>query len=204
MTIDPDLPGQTRRIYRDNAVEWDRHRSRDLFERQWLDRIRAIHPTGTVLDVGCGGGDPIARYFIDHGHAVTGVDFAPEMLAIARDRWPDHRWIEADMRELFLDRRFDILVAFNSFFHLTAAEQPPVISRFADHLNPGGVLWFSSGPGAGEVTGTVVGDTVYHASLSPDAYLRHLHDAGFTDIDFVPDDPDCNQHCLWLARRDIA
>lgn len=206
-TPDRDLAAKTRETYRASAAAWNRSRDQSLFERPWLDRIRALIPPGSdVLYLGCGTGSPIGRYFIDHGHGLTGVDFAPEMLDVARRTWPqsdrpDVTWIEADMRKLALPRRFHALIAYNSFFHLVPEDQPPMFARFAHLLEPDGVLWFTSGPGAGEVTGQTPGGTVYHASLAPDHYRRLLRAAGFDRITFVPEDPDCRGHSLWLARR---
>jgi hypothetical protein len=55
-------------VYRRNAVHFDAERPRSLFERPWLDRLRALLPDGgTLLDIGCGMGEPIARYFIEAG-----------------------------------------------------------------------------------------------------------------------------------------
>jgi len=49
-------------------------------------RAAGIDATSRVLDVACGTGD-LAEAFADAGAAaVTGVDFTPEMLAIARDK----------------------------------------------------------------------------------------------------------------------
>ena len=202
--VDRTLADRTGQIYQTHARAWDASRDTSLFERGWLDRILAHAPDGPVLDLGCGAGDPIARYFIDAGRALTGVDIAPAMLDLARARWPDQTWVEADMRSLDLGQRFAALVAFNSFFHLPPEDQPPMFARFAAHLRPGGVLWFSAGPGAGEVTGTVAGEPVYHASLSPEDYRAHLSGAGFEAIDFVPEDPACRGHSLWFAKLKSA
>ncbi len=49
-------------------------------------RAAGVDATTRVLDVACGTGD-LAEAFADAGAAeVTGVDFTPEMLAIARDK----------------------------------------------------------------------------------------------------------------------
>lgn len=49
-------------------------------------RAAGVNATARVLDVACGTGD-LAEAFADAGAAeVTGVDFTPEMLAIARDK----------------------------------------------------------------------------------------------------------------------
>ena len=200
--VDRSLADKTGVRYDASAAQWNNSRDPSLFERPWLDRIRASIPPGSqILYVGCGTGSPIARYFIDHGHGVTGIDCAPRMIAVARATWPDQTWIASDMRALDLGRRFAAIIAFNSLFHLTPEDQRPMFSRFADHLLPGGLLWFTSGPRAGEVTGATPAGEVYHASLAPDEYRGLLSVAGFDQIAFVPEDPDCNDHSLWLACR---
>ena len=96
-----------RSVYEHEAQTWDRERSRSLFEGPWLDRLLAqTHPGDTILDVGCGTGDPIARYIIDRGRRVCGVDFVAPMLEIARSRMPEEQWILGDMRELDLGGTF--------------------------------------------------------------------------------------------------
>ncbi|WP_417603022.1 class I SAM-dependent methyltransferase [Primorskyibacter flagellatus] len=67
--------------------------------RGWGARSQ-VPPDGAVLDLGCGGGDPIATWLIALGYDVTGVDFAAPMLWIATRRFPDARWVLADMTML--------------------------------------------------------------------------------------------------------
>ena len=62
-------------LYERHAREFDRDRNRSLHERAWLDRFLSyVTPSGCVLDVGCGMGEPIARYVIDAGFRVVGID----------------------------------------------------------------------------------------------------------------------------------
>ena len=197
-----DLAKTTCAVYERNAAGFDRRRGRNLIERAWLDRFLALVPKGErVLDLGCGAGEPIARYLIERGYAVTGVDFAEPMLAIARERFPDATWIHADMRTLDLGRTFGGIVGWNSFFHLTRDEQRAAIPILARHLAPSGALMLTVGPGDGEVTGTVEGEAVYHASLAPEEYEELLGRAGLALVDFVAEDPSCNVHSVLLARR---
>src|SRR3569623_619701 len=58
-----------------------------------------------VLELGCGMSEPIARYFIDAGCQVTGIDAAPAMLVLCRERFPGMTWLEGDMRILALGHR---------------------------------------------------------------------------------------------------
>ena len=94
---------RTLAIYDKHAESWGRHRPRVFSEKSWLDRfISSIPPQSSILDVGCGTGDPIAAYLTACGFFVTGVDGSPAMIEIARSRFPDTDWIKMDMRELAL------------------------------------------------------------------------------------------------------
>ncbi|MEJ6397238.1 class I SAM-dependent DNA methyltransferase [Yoonia sp. 208BN28-4] len=195
-------PEDTRAVYDRNALAFDKSRSRTLFEARWLARFTArIPPQGRVLDLGCGGGEPIARWLMAEGFDVTGVDFAPAMLDICRTRWPDGDWRLADMAALDLGESFDAIISWNGFFHLTAAQQKACIPRLAAHLNDGGMLMLTVGHSHGEVTGTVAGEAVYHASLSPAEYATAFEDAGLILTGFMAEDPETNDHSVVMARK---
>ena len=110
-------------------------------------------------------------------------------------------WLVADMRTLDLGERFGGVLAWDSFFHLTAGEQREALPRLARHVAPGGGLLFTCGPAAGEVVGTVEGEPVFHASLSRDEYESLLDAAGLHVEAFEVEDPDCDLHTICLARR---
>ena len=125
-------------LYERHAHAFDAGRGQSLIERPWLDRFLALVPHGgSVLDLGCGAGEPIARHLIAAGCAVTGVDSSPTMIALCQSRFPDARWIVADMRGLSLGRRFDGILAWDSFFHLRADDQRKMFAIFRDHAAPG-------------------------------------------------------------------
>lgn len=188
--------------YEANASLWDPARSRQFFEKPWLDAMLAHVPPGSdVLDLGCGAGEPIARYLAEQGCRVTGVDFSGAMLAIARRRLPAACWLEADMRGLDLGRRFAAIVAWDSFFHLTRDEQRDLIPRLADHLAPRGALLLTVGPEDGEAVGHVGTEAVYHASLSPTEYAERLAAVGLGIERFVAADPATAGHSVLLAVR---
>ena len=100
-------------FYEKNAVAFDRDRGRQLMERPYLDEVLArIDPERRhILDLGCGAGEPIARYLIDAGCRVTGIDASAPMIALAAERFPQMAWVTADMRTLALRERFGAIIA---------------------------------------------------------------------------------------------
>lgn len=205
---EPDLESLasgTPGVYERHAAEFDAQRPKRLHERIWLERFAERLPEGAkILDLGCGTGEPFARWFTGRGFRVTGVDIAGAMLDIARQRFPDGDWRRADMRSLDLGERFDGIIAWHSFFHLTREEQRSTLPRLADHLVPGGVMLLTVGPDDGEVVGHVAGAPVYHASLSPAEYEALLQDLGMTVLAFVMEDPECDLNTLLLAAKTEA
>jgi trans-aconitate methyltransferase len=192
------IPG----LYEDNALAWDRQRGRDLHEAPWLERFAALLPAdGSILDIGCGMGEPIARWFIDRGFGVTGVDSSPSLTALARERFPQQEWIVADMRALDLGRRFAGLIAWHSVFHLSPEDQRPMFARFAAHAAPGAPLMFTTGPEHGESIGQWQSEPLYHGSLDPDEYETLLAGNGFALVARQLRDPACGAATIWLAVR---
>ena len=206
MASTPDdniTPDAIRDVYDRQAEAFDAERGRAFFEARWLTRFGDGLPRGgRVLDLGCGAGQPISGWLINEGFRLTGIDFSVRMLEIARSRWPDGDWREGDMRRLELHDRFDGIIAWNSFFHLTPEEQRAALPHFAAHLAPAGRLLVTVGPRAGEVTGSVGAETVYHASLSPAEYATELEACGLRMTAFVAEDPGCGNHTILMAKKD--
>jgi SAM-dependent methyltransferase len=187
-------------LYQRHGRAWATDRGNRLFEAAWLDRFRHLLPEGgTVLDVGCGSGQPVARYLIERHYRVTGVDSSPGMIAMCREHFPDGDWRVADMRTLSLDTVFNGVIAWDSFFHLNHDDQRGMFPIFRKHA--GGALMFTSGPSHGEAIGSLGGEPLYHASLDPAEYRALLEANGFEVVAHVIEDPTCGGRTIWLARR---
>lgn len=189
-------------IYKKHGQAWTELRGKFLYEKAWLDRFLAlVSPYSKILDLGCGSGKPIAHYFIENHHRVTGVDSAEVMIEMANQNFPTETWLLKDMRTLSLEHKFQGIIAWDSFFHLSASDQRKMFSIFHEHGDKGSVLMFSSGPSAGEAIGELFGDALYHASLSQQEYRELLDIYGFDVIHMIADDVECTGHTVWLAKR---
>lgn len=196
-----ELHRVTPQVYLEHAEAFDQQRSRQLFEKYWLDRfLNELPEEANVLDVGCGSAQPIAKYLIEENNInLTGVDASSSMIDIARSRYPDHEWQVMDMRALRLDQQFDGIIAWDSFFHLNPEEQGEVLPLFCQYLKVNGVFMTTIGDQAGEVDGYVNGQQVYHASLEPGEYENILRELGFQKIEIRLRDIDCGEHTVLLA-----
>jgi ubiquinone/menaquinone biosynthesis C-methylase UbiE len=101
----------------------------------------------TLLDVACGTGTHAG--LLSKKYRVEGADLNTSMLKIARKKHPEIRFIEADMRDLNLDRQYDVITClFSAIGYMkTKTDLHKAVKSMARHLLPGGVLlvepWFT-------------------------------------------------------------
>jgi trans-aconitate methyltransferase len=190
-------------LYDRHAAAWVKARLLEstLYEKAWLDRLCAlVPPSGSLLDCGCGAGEPIARYLSQCGYAVMGIDSSPTMVRMFQAHLPEQRAAVADMRTLRLPETFHGILAWDSFFHLNHVDQRQMFQRFRSHAAPGAALMFTSGPSHGEVVGRLEGEPLYHASLGAAEYRQLLEEQGFAVVANVVEDQSCYGRTVWLAQ----
>ncbi|HEY9267748.1 MAG TPA: class I SAM-dependent methyltransferase, partial [Mycobacterium sp.] len=95
-----------------------------------------------VLDAGCGTGR-VAVELAARGFSVVGIDLDPAMLAAARAKAPQLRWIEADLAEAgrHLEETFDLVaLPGNVMIFVERGTEDRVLAELAALLAPGGLL----------------------------------------------------------------
>jgi ubiquinone/menaquinone biosynthesis C-methylase UbiE len=109
-----------------------------------------------LLDVACGTGQHI-QYLSEH-FDVEGLDLVPELLEIAKEKYPEVQFHQGNMMDFDLKKQFDVLTCLFSAigYAKTLDNLHRTIASMARHLVPGGLLliepWFT--PDAWK-TGTV-------------------------------------------------
>ncbi|GAA3930357.1 methyltransferase domain-containing protein [Chitinophaga oryziterrae] len=177
------------------------NRYQGLMEKPYLDSLIDIIGKGAnILDLGCGTGMPIMNYLLIQGMQVVGVDASYCMLDIAKNNLPSADFVQADMRQLSLNQKFDAIIAWNSFFHLSPEDQPSMFNIFKNHLNSRGVLLFTSGKEHGEAWGMSGGTNLFHGSLDTHRYRSLLEAHNFRILQYKEDDPECGNATVWMAQ----
>ena len=170
-------------------------------EKPYLEMVASTLPkNASILDLGCGTGFPIADYFLKSGHNVTGVDGSEEMINKCQQRYPTGEWLLGDMRQVNIGRKFDAIIAWDSFFHLPHDDQRDMFDVFAKHAGDNTMLLFTAAPKHGEMISQMQGYEFYHASLSEEEYREILKQHGFEVILYKPEDKDCGDHTVWLIQ----
>lgn len=170
-----------RHSYNAIAKEWDAARSTLLnYETAFLDRLLInLQPPAKILDLGCGTGRPISEFLLRRGFRVTGVDQAEELLFLARQRYPEGRWLQSSMESFESDEDYDGAVIWDSLFHLPREHQESVLQKVVDSLRPGAKLMLTvGGSDHPAFTDTMYGHTFFYDSFTPEQTVLILRNLG--------------------------
>lgn len=125
------------------APRWDADMIRsDAVIGTILDNAQ-VGPGVDVLDVACGTGVLFPDYFGRQVASVTAVDISPEMVRLARAKFPQAEVLCGDIETIALDRKFDCVMVYNAFPHFPDPEH--LIAVLSGFLKPGGTLTVAHG-----------------------------------------------------------
>ena len=126
------------------AEDWHRDHSNDDWWVKGTEVLISKMPSGgTLLDVGCGSGVK-AKYFLDRGFSVTGIDISKKLLEIARREAPYGHFELLKMENLaMLNQTFDTVFAQASLLHIPKAATGDVVRGMASCTNKGGHVYLA-------------------------------------------------------------
>ncbi len=197
-------PQETGTKYDAIARWWDAQQSTMSGGLRYVERAIALCATrGKALDVGCGSGGRIINALTDAGFEVLGLDVSESMLALAKARHPAVSLLHADVSEWQPPDSYDLIIAWDSIFHVPHGSQRSVLERLCAALVPGGVLLFTAGGIDGEITGEMNGQTFYYSSLADEEYIKVLKLSGCTCV-LMDRDQYPEHHIVVIAVRERA
>jgi ubiquinone/menaquinone biosynthesis C-methylase UbiE len=160
---------------------------------------------GSLLDLGCGSGEPIARYFTDQSWSVVGVDFSQKMIELASKYVPEMQTIHADISKVdFESNLFNAITASYSLFHIPASKHVDLFKKIHQWLLPNGKLLFTYATkeytGCKEFDGYInfMDQELYYSHKDPDELYIDLESIGF-NIDAMDYRNIGNEIFLWVT-----
>lgn len=110
---------------------------------EYFDELFRYFPdAGKLLDLGCGGGQPLTAYFADKGYEVVGVDISPKMIEIAKKQIPQGKFFVSDMTECqFREEEFDAIVSAFAIIHVPQEKQLLLFKKIFKWLKKDGTAY---------------------------------------------------------------
>ena len=110
-----------------------------------IEKLLCKHDIRTVLDFSCGTGSQV--FFLNKfGYKVTGVDFSPPLLEIARNKVLRENlsinFLDGDMRKLEVGKFDAVITIFNAIGHLTKIDFNKTLKNIYKNLNDEGLYLF--------------------------------------------------------------
>ena len=99
--------------------------------------------SASILDIGVGTGTLAAALYAC-GHRVTGIDFASEMLAIAKPKMPDATFYQYDFANGLppgiAETKYDFIISTYALHHLNDGQKVTFIKALLPHLTENGAI----------------------------------------------------------------
>lgn len=141
------MTGQTPWKLADNAAVIYEEQFVPALFAPWAKKIICgmdLAPGDCVLDIACGTGVGcrVAADLVGSSGSVTGLDFSADMLSVAKDKSPEHTWVEASADSLpFGDASFDAVISL--FGLMFFPDKLKSLREMMRVLKPGGTLTVS-------------------------------------------------------------
>ncbi|MGY5880207.1 MAG: methyltransferase domain-containing protein [Candidatus Thorarchaeota archaeon] len=123
------------------------YQDRDAFKnKKEIDDFAAHLPNdAVVLDIGCGGGDPVLKTLVERGYTAKGIDFSKGMLEIAKKNVPEAELVHGDvMKADFEAESFDGIISTYAVIHIHQSHHPALYMKIHRWLKLGGVMLVST------------------------------------------------------------
>jgi SAM-dependent methyltransferase len=170
-------PEDTATRYNRIARWWQTQHQGSLYGVAQLERaIKFTTKKKLAIDIGCGSSGRFITVLSEHGFQVEGLDISEEMINLAKQLHPDITFYRVDICCWNPSQSYDLIVAWDSTFHLPLDMQEPVMKKLCDALEPDGVLMFTCGGGyrQDEVSGTFQDQDFEYSTLGVNDFLKIL------------------------------
>lgn len=135
-------------FFNSNAENWD---NINIQNQQVVDKIldlACVEDGVSVLDVACGTGVLFPDYQ-KRNATVTGIDISPEMVKIAKEKYPQYEIICDNAMTFDFHKEFDRIMIFNAYPHFESPEI--LVEKLTKSLKTGGRFSIAHGASREEI-----------------------------------------------------
>ena len=168
------------------APDWDETTVRNEKVISYILDAAGVCEGVDLLDVACGTGVLFGDYLKRRVGSLTAIDLSPEMVNIAREKYPEAEVICGDAEKTAFSRIFDVIMVYNAFPHFPSPEG--IVSALCRALAPGGRLTVAHGMSRQAIID-------HHSGAAADVSLELLSAeelaaifSGYLDVDLVLSD----------------
>lgn len=130
------------------AKNWDANNIQNQQVIEKILDIACIEDGVSVLDIACGTG-VLFPYYQKREAIVTGIDISPEMVKIAKEKFPEYEIICDNALTFDFQKQFDRIMIFNAYPHFENPEK--LIEKLSKTLKSGGRFSIAHGASREEI-----------------------------------------------------
>ena len=182
------------KLYAKERERFDNWREVEAFSSQLPQNAR-------VLDVGSGTGVPIARYLVQTGFDVVGIDLSKAMVSTAKENVPGATFHQKNMAAIdFPPESFDGLISCYAIIHVPRERHAGIFQSFHKILKPQGIMLVSVASWEWEEIADYLGVDMFWSHYSPSKTESLITSAGF-NIEFGRDVESGGEKHYWVLAR---
>jgi len=147
----------------------------------YLEKLANLLPQESkILDVGCGAGVPVDKFFAAKGYKVYGIDLSKKMIELAKENVPLGHFEVKGMGELkSYEYKVNAVVSFYAIFHTPREAHEELLRKFSSFLDCGGFLLVTMGSSEWEGEEDFHGTKMYWSQYGPEKNREIIKRAGF-------------------------
>lgn len=152
----------TRAFFDSMAENWDASTEYDPAKTAAMLKIAGVPENARILDVACGTGVLFPELLALDPAALRAIDLSPEMVRIAKEKFPDADVTEGDFYT-FPESGFDVITLYNAYPHFL--DKDAFAKAALRILKPGGRLIIFHGAGRDVINSCHKGESVSRISM---------------------------------------
>lgn len=187
-----------------NKIATNYSATRDQFKNiEYLEKLNSLLSTeSTILDIGCGAGVPIDKFFIEKGHNIIGIDISEKQIDLAKKNLPIGQFSVRDMSDLKEEEfNVDAVVSFYAIFHTPKEEHSIILKKVNSFVKKGGYLLITMGASEWQGTEDFHGAQMFWSHYGPEVNLEIVRKAGFEILENIIDISGSEKHQVILGRK---